>query len=222
MTGDAVEPTERGRIQALIDNAIALPRIGRVTAVRTHTDTSDTSNHEVDVAVPPGDPVQEFRTVPILQPTGASVALPQEGDLVRVNFLDGDGDRPIVDGVVYADADRDRAPLADAGDVRVSRGDLYAELAGDGSVARLAKKPGDLDTPTATVSIDAQGAVTIKTDGDITVSAGGDVVIDEGGTAAPVAVQGHDHDFSGTTSDGASFSGTTTQPNQSGTNAEIE
>jgi hypothetical protein len=64
--------------------------------------------------------------------------------------------------------------------------------------------------------------IEVKAGGNITVSAGEDVVVDEGGTPKKVAYQNHTHDYSGSTSDGASYSGTTTTPNEDGTEVEIE
>jgi hypothetical protein len=64
--------------------------------------------------------------------------------------------------------------------------------------------------------------IDVEAGGDISVSAQGDVTIDEGGTPKKVAYQNHTHDYSGSTSDGASYSGTTTQPNEDGTQTEVE
>jgi hypothetical protein len=220
VTSDALDQTERGRILQIVRGELSFPRVGRVVTVWPHTgDESVPSNHEVDVAIPPGEPVKEPRRVPIMQPTGGAASLPREGDLVLVGYLQGQGERPVVLGAVYGDADRDRAPRANGGDIRATRGSLYTELAGDGSYARIAKKPDDLEAPTATVEIDAQGTITLDTDGDVTVSAGGDVVIDEGGEAAPVAKQNHTHPYGWTDSGGSGDTGT---PNESGTETEIE
>lgn len=64
--------------------------------------------------------------------------------------------------------------------------------------------------------------IDITASGDISVSAQGDVTIDEGGTPKKVAYQDHTHDYSGSTSDDASYEGTTTKPNEAGTETEIE
>ncbi|GGM64159.1 hypothetical protein J2752_000467 [Halarchaeum rubridurum] len=219
MTDDvlgALEPNERGRLLGELREALNIPRVGRVRKVWTHTDEADTSNHEVNVAVPPGGDVDgEHRQIPIQQPATGAVAVPSVNDLVLVM---GSDTGPVAMPAVYGDADADRAPLGEEGDVRIRRGELYAEVAGDGSWARLAKKPGDLDDPSARVELDAGGAVRIETDGDVTISAGGQVVIDEGGTAAPVARQNHTHDV--TLSDSSTTTSTT--PNESGTQTEVE
>lgn len=189
---DDLDPNERGRILSLIDDALALPEIGRVTQVYEHTDPSDQSNHEVDVAIPPGEtPTTTHRRVPIVQPTSGAALVPQVGDMVRVSFIGGEGERPVVDGIVYGDADQDRAPIATEGDVRLRRGDLEVELAGDGSNARLALRPDATTAPELVVEIDASGTIQLgKPDG----------------TLKPIARKGDA--VSGSTSDGATFSGT--------------
>lgn len=191
MTTDDLELTERGRILKLVRGELSFPRVGRVRTVWTHTDPADSSNHEVDVAIPPGEPLEEPRRIPVLQPATGGVYVPKEGDLVRVSYLDGDGDRPIVDGVVYGDADEDRAPLAEEGDIRLFRGDFGVELAGDGTHARLTQRTDGASDPDLVVEIDDTGTIRL---GDPT------------GTLKPVARKGDP--VSGTTSDGASFSGT--------------
>jgi len=222
VTGE-LDPNDLGHLLREIDGELSPPRVGRVAAVYSHTGSeSPPSNHEVDVAVPPGGEVdQQHRRVDVLQPAGGTVFVPREKDMALVFYRNGDD--PIAICGVYGDKDPDRAPLGAEGDIRLRRGSLYTELAGDGTYARIAKKPGDLDAPTAEVAIDEQGNVTIQTDGDITVSAGGDVVIDEGGTAKSVLTEDAVFDYSGTTSDGAGYSGTTsTVSNNETTEAEIE
>jgi hypothetical protein len=102
----------------------------------------------------------------------------------------------------------------------------------DGDWARTAVKPSDDGTPSTKVEVDDSGATTqvnietdgdvsLQADGDITVSAGGDVFINEGGSTKAVATEDHTHDYSGTTSDGASYSGTTTKPDDT-TEVELE
>ena len=217
---DELEDTERSRILELVRSEFDFPVVGEVQAVHRHTGNEDTpSNHEVDVSVPPGpNPIETYTRRPVTVPTSGIVSTPEKGDLVLLIFPKR-ASEPYVDGVIYGDKDEDRAPKAENGAIRFTRGGLYVELDGDGKSGRIAKKPDDTSDPTAKVEIDDQGAVSIETDGDITVSAGGDVVIDEGGTAKPVARQGHTHPYSWTDSGG---SGNTGKPNESGTNTEIE
>jgi hypothetical protein len=215
------EPTDLDYIRGIVRELVRSPEIGRVTAVRERAASSDVSNHEADVSLLRRD--QTVRDAAILQPATGAAVVPQPGDVVLVAFAGAEADRAVVLGHLYGDADPDRAPLATAGDIRLRRGELYAELAADGSSARLARKPGDRDAPTARVEIDDSGAVTIDTDGDITVSAGGNVVIDEGGTAAPVATASHTHefDYDGGGKNSSTLSGTTGGPSDT-TDTEVE
>lgn len=221
MTG---EPTQLDFILEQVRQELRPPELGTVQDVYEHNSADDNSNHEVDVKIIGEDRTR--RRLPVAVPTDGSARVPRgpdhpEGpDDVLVQFIKGNSESGVVTNVVPTT--ESRAPLGTAGDVRLSRGNLYVEMAGDGSVARIGKKPGDQDTPTATVEVDSQGAITIETEGDVTISAGGDVVIDEGGTAVPVAKQDHTHDYSGTTSDGATYNGTTKKPNEDGTATEIE
>jgi hypothetical protein len=221
MPDPSPEPTDLAYLRSLVREAVRPPEIGRVTTVRARDSQEAISNHEATVSLLRRE--QSLQDVPLVQPATGAALVPREGDLVLVAFAGAEADQPLVVGHLYADADADRAPLAEAGDVRLRRGELYAELADDGAHARLAKKPGDRDTPTAEVSIDDQGNVSIETDGDITVSAGGDVVIDEGGTATPVATAGHTHNFTydGGGKNSSTLSGTTGQPSDT-TSTEIE
>ena len=181
---DELSPDERGRILRLIRETVQPPQYGRVTQVFEHSTESDWSNHEANVVIPPGSDTHEPRRMPVATPGSDEIRVPREGDLVLVEYINGD--RPIVTKAVAADEDRDRALLGAAGDVRAKRGSLYTELAGDGTYARIAKKAGDLDEPTARVELDETGAITIRTEQDQNIAvehAGkGDIVTDHAGT----------------------------------------
>jgi len=181
---EQLEDTERARILSIVRDEINLPQIGEVTQVTTHSSSDDASNHEVDVQIPPGaTPVREHHRVPVGVPAAGMVAVPEEGDLVLVQYKAGDGERPLVTKVFYGDADADRAPVGDAGDVCARRGDLEVDLAGDGSYARLAKTPTDGGTPDVVVEVGDDGTVRLgDPDGDLAALAReGDVVEDADG-----------------------------------------
>lgn len=160
MTED-LEDTERARILSIVRDEINLPRIGEVGKVWPHTGSEDPpSNHAVDVSIPPGNnPIREHNRVPVGVPAGNTIAVPQKGDLVLVQYRAGDGERPVVTDVFYGDADSSRAPVGDAGDLRARRGDLEVDLAGDGSYARLAKTPTDGGTPDVVVEVADDGTI---------------------------------------------------------------
>lgn len=215
--------TQAQWIENKIEDVVTFPQLGEVVGVTEHTSANDKSNHEVDVIL--RDEEKERRNVPVMSPASGDAYVPQAGDAVVIIFLDGDGEAPVVVGNIY-DIES-RAPLGREGIKRRKRGSLYTEIHEDGDWARIAKKSSDDGTPTSKVEIDDSGNTTklnIETDGDITISADGDVLIDEGGTAQPVAVQGHDHDFTydGGGDNSSTLSGTTNTPNQNGTETEIE
>lgn len=195
---DDIEPTSRGRIVSIIKSKIQLPRIGRVTAVREHTSSNDYSNHEVDVQIPPGGKIlQEHNNVPVHVPIPQSAIVPREGDIVKVGYYDGNAERPFVESYVYASDDSDRAPLGTEGVMRINRGSMYLEFAPDGSWGRIASKGSDDGTPDAKIELQSDGTINIETNGnDVVVNGGGNSVAKEGDAV------------SGTTSDGATFSGT--------------
>lgn len=222
MTRDATRFVDRR-----IDEQTRSSVLGVVTKVIEHTSSDDFSNHEVNVKLANED--EEFRNVPIHVNRNGHIRVPQKGDFVEISFLTSKTQVPYVTGFAYSN--ERRAPLGRAGHWRHRFGEsspyLYVEAepsdhsAGTPDVVRLAKKSDGLSDPSTKIELDDSGNTTkvnIETDGDITLSADGDIVIDEGGTATPVAKQDHDHDV--TLSDGST--GTTTTPNQSGTNVEIE
>jgi|APHM01.1.fsa_nt_gi hypothetical protein len=184
---DELENTERSRIRQLIQDTVQQTIIGQVQEVFPHTGDEDRpSNHEVTVSSPPGpNPTQTYQRRPVMTPTSGIVTTPKKDDLVLLVFA-ARSDDPFVIGNIYGDQDADRAPEAAADVIRLVRGNLYIELLGDGSEARIARKPGDTEAPTTQVSVDDAGTISIETDGDVNISAGGEVVIDQGGSAKPV------------------------------------
>lgn len=239
--------------------------IGEVTKVFEHTKESDFSNHEANVRIQHSE--EEFRKIPIVASYSQQARVPQTGDFVIVDFIDGQSQNPVITGFLHTRSDR--APIARSGHWRHqfgSDGKLFVEAepsdhsAGDADIVRIAKKLDGLSDPStaielddsgsnsiarlwngnlsaevddttaslslesggttvATVEIDDAGNITIEADSDLVLSApNGNVTVDEGGVPEKVAKQNHDHDV--TLSDGSTA--TTSNPNQSGTQVEIE
>jgi hypothetical protein len=227
------EPTREGSQQRAIGEEVQLPQTGVVTKVYEHTDPSDKWNFHVDVRIGPDD---HPRKVPVAVSAPELIAPPrseshEDGpDMVLVQYLDDDEtQRPIVTNILYNRVDR--PPLGAEGMLRVRRSPLYAEIADDGSFARISKKSSDAASPDAQVEIDNTGAITIETDGDINISAGGDVVIDEGGSAKSVLTEDAVFEYEDTTisdtDDGSGTSSTTTKTttkvsNNETTETEVE
>lgn len=109
--------------------------LGVVTVVHAHTDADDNNNHEADVKLRHLD--LELTRVPIAVPHVGAAAPPRVGDLVLVQFIDGDLNQPVLAGRFYH-AD-DRPPLYKEDDVlfehRVPDGTRnQLRFAADGSI----------------------------------------------------------------------------------------
>jgi phage baseplate assembly protein gpV len=74
-------------------------QLGVVSAVHAHTEADDGNNHEVDLKLKHAD--LELTRVPIAVPHIGTAAPPRVGDLVLVQFLDGDLNQPFVAGRFY-------------------------------------------------------------------------------------------------------------------------
>jgi hypothetical protein len=142
------EPTSYDGLQRVIELEGADEVIGRVLDIRTRQTPETISNHEVDVALFPPDsnipPENQTKVtdVPIKQPTSGAAALPTVGSLVRLSFRNADQTAPLVDGVVYGDADTDRAPIAEPGEMRFTREGASIEVVtndADEPLARVVK-----------------------------------------------------------------------------------
>lgn len=209
--------------------------LGEVREVFTRSTTDDSgddafSNHEARVLFVSQQ--HEPRRIPIHQDFPGTAGVPKVGDQVRVEYLHGRTDSPIITGYAYTRANR--PPLAREGHWRREFNDLYIEAersdhnaidpgTDDYDVIRLAKKSDGLSNPTTQVAIDDSGSTTqvkIETDGDITISAGGDVVIDEGGSTKSVLTEDavFQYEQRVDTSDGSG--GTTTQTTTTVSNGE--
>ncbi len=73
--------------------------LGVVTAVHAHTGADDSNNHEADVKLKHAD--LELTRVPIAVPHIGAAAPPRVGDLVLVQFIDGDLNQPVLTGRFY-------------------------------------------------------------------------------------------------------------------------
>ncbi len=182
-----------------------LPQIGQVTTVNVRDSADKPSNHEVNVLL--RDENHERRNVGITTNYNGHIRIPEEGDVVLVGFMDGDGEKPFIQDIVYTN--KQRAPLGHAGDWRLRVSDnLYLELSPSDDVARLARKgQGDLASPEARVEIDDSGSspvINIDTTGDVNINADGDINL-AGSGGDPVARKGDSVEV--TLSDGSTGSG---------------
>jgi phage baseplate assembly protein gpV len=147
--------------------------LGVVTSTFPHTDENDSNNYEVNVALKYED--LELRRVPIAAPHIGAAAPPRVGDLVLVNFVNGDLNQPVVLGRFYDN--ENRPPLHKDDEIlfeqRLPDGKLnHVRLAADGSIfiQRDVTKPEDNSEAKTSIKIDGGS-------GDLEIKAGPSIVI---------------------------------------------
>lgn len=151
------EPTDEGFIERKIQELVDQPEFGKVTKVFEHTQGDDNSNFECNVKLRDED--KERRRIPIAMPFNGAVAVPEVGDTVLVNFLDGRSQAPVVIGYLHNAVDR--APVGQAGIYRLRKGNLYFEMHPNGDWVRIAKKSGDDGTPSAKIELESDGSINL-------------------------------------------------------------
>jgi phage baseplate assembly protein gpV len=172
-------------IQRVVHQELARQRtslLGVVTEVFPHEVENDENNYETNVRLKHED--LELRRVPLAVGHIGIAAPPRVGDLVLVQFVNGDLNQPVVTGRFYH-AD-DRPPLHQADDIlfeqRVPDGSLnHLRFTPDGAIylQREVTKPEDNSAATAGLTIDKEGnieiqtsekiLITLKTDGQIEI-----------------------------------------------------
>ncbi|MFQ5629740.1 MAG: hypothetical protein ACE5I1_13330 [bacterium] len=146
---------------------------GVVTAVFPHETADDENNYEVNIRLKHED--LELRRVPLSVGHIGLAAPPREGDLVLVQFVDGDINQPVIlERFYHAD---DRPPLHKADEIlfehRVPDDTLnHLRFANDGSIflQREVTKPEDNSEAKTSIKIDGAS-------GDLEVKAGESIVI---------------------------------------------
>lgn len=146
--------------------------LGVVTTVYPHEAEDDENNYEANVRLKHED--LELRRVPIAIGHVGVAAPPRAGDLVLVQFLNGDSNQPLVTGRFYH-AD-DRPPLHKEDEIlfehRVADDTLnHLRFASDGAIylQRDVTKPEDNSEAKTTIKIEAEGNVEVKVGEKITV-----------------------------------------------------
>jgi hypothetical protein len=165
-----VEIIRRVVLEELARNRGSL--LGVVTTVYPHEAEDDDNNYEANVQLKHED--LELRRVPIAIGHVGVAAPPRAGDLVLVQFLNGDSNQPLVTGRFYH-AD-ERPPLHKEDEIlfeqRVPDGTLnHLRFAADGSIflQREVTKPEDNSEAKTSVKVEAEGNVEVKVGEKITV-----------------------------------------------------
>jgi hypothetical protein len=178
-----VEIIRRVVLEELARNRGSL--LGVVTTVYPHGAEDDENNYEANVRLKHED--LELRRVPIAIGHVGVAAPPRAGDLVLVQFLNGDSNQPLVTGRFYH-AD-ERPPLHKEDEIlfehRVADDTLnHLRFADDGSIflQRDVTKPEDNSEAKASIKIDGKSGdieikasetivILMKNDGEIQVTA---------------------------------------------------
>ncbi len=152
------------------------PQLATVTGLTAHAGDDDTANYEADVRLKHDG--LEMPQVPIAVAHVGVAAPPRVGDLVLVEFLDGDLQQPLITGRFYHD--QERAPLFRENEVlfehRLADDTVnHLRFADDGSIflQREVTKREDNSAFTAGLRIAPDGLIEIKAGGKITVTLDG-------------------------------------------------
>lgn len=188
-------------IRSIVQQEIKQLRLGELAVVQEqhpHESDSDKDNYSCTVVLRDSSIV--MKQVPVATNRLGQVSIPDVGDLVLVQFLQGDMNAPIIVGSLYNDEDRPpvnsegqailQLPKAgSAGDgvnivaSSVDESSLVINIGGTAVVTLKADDPaveisvGDggglikIDQD-GTVHIESQSAINVKSDGDINIEAG--------------------------------------------------
>lgn len=185
-----IEVVRRVVLEELARNRGSL--LGVVTAVFAHGAEDDGNNYEANVRLKHED--LELRRVPITIGHVGIAAPPRVGDLVLVQFVNGDANQPLVTGRFYH-AD-EQPPLHREDEVllehRLTDGTLnHLRFASDGSIylQRDVTKPEDNTEAKTSVKVEPSGTVEIKVGQEITVRLGVGEEVRIVADGLPVAVQ---------------------------------
>lgn len=167
---------------------VRMPELGIVTQVHAHDSDDSPNNHQVNVRLRSSG--VELQRVAVATARAGFTALPNENDLVLVNFVGGDLNLPVVVGCIYDDqAHPPAAQLKeiiykppDEEDANLKR--LHLELPSGctltvqdevvtvtmGETSVVVNKDGD-------VAVSAKGKVTVTSQDNVEVEAQGDMKI---------------------------------------------
>lgn len=187
-------------LQKLVRHELRMRRfaeMGQVQAVYP----GDPGNYDADVVLHATDLV--LRHVPVLTPRKGHASLPEVGDLVMLQFMGGDVNRPVIVGTLYNGDDRPPEnaendwvlQLPSGPDAKTSG--LRVELRQADPIGFTVSLKGDKfelvvhdDDPVATLTVSGtkltiagDGRVTLEGGGDVEIKASGNLKLEAGGSA---------------------------------------
>ncbi len=184
-------------LRKLIRQEMASQRTAELATVQ-EVYPADPDNYSCDLAL--RDSQLVLKKVPLLTPRKGFASVPDVGDLVLVQFVGGDLNRPVIIGTLYND--EDRPPKNAAGQVVFNLpaqddpdSALHLELNETGPMSLKLNIGGALeltlqdDDPVVTLgvggnaalSIDRSGAVTLKSNGTLSLKGSANVDIEAAG-----------------------------------------
>jgi hypothetical protein len=185
-----VEIIRRVVLEELTRNRGSL--LGVVTTVYPHEAEDDENNYEANVRLKHEG--LELRRVPIAVGHVGIAAPPRVGDLVLVQFLNGDSNQPLVTGRFYH-AD-ERPPLHREDEIlfeqRVTDGTLnHLRFAADGTIylQRDVTKPEDNTEAKTSIKVEAEGDIEVKVGEKLTVRLALDDSIQVGAQGLPITFE---------------------------------
>lgn len=184
-------------LRKLIRQELASQRVAELALVQ-EVFPADPDNYACDLAL--RDSQLVLKQVPMLTPRKGFASIPDVGDLVLVQFIGGDLNRPVIVGCLYNDEDRPPQNAAQQAVINLPAQDdagsaLHLELNETGPMSlklnigpalELTLQDDDpvviLDVGgSASLSIDRGGAVTLESGGELNIKGSADVQIEAGG-----------------------------------------
>lgn len=186
-------------IRQIVREELRQERFAELAVVREqhpHADAGDSDNYSCTVTLRDSGIV--LRQVPVMVTRKGAAAIPDVGDLVLLQFLNGDLNAPVIVGSLYNDEDRPppnssgqivyRLPLEGGGlellvdtrsatsvELKVGQG-VTVTLVDDDPVVTI-----DVDGGKATLEISRDGSLALSSGNAVEIKSGADVTIEAGG-----------------------------------------
>lgn len=187
-------------LQKLVRHELRMRRFAEMGQVQAVYPT-DPGNYDADVVLHATDLV--LRHVPVLTPRKGYASLPEVGDLVLVQFMGGDVNRPVIAGTLYNGDDRPPENAENDWVLQLPSGPdaktdgLRIELRQSDPIGFSVNLKGSKfelvvqdDDPVATLTvagttltIDGSGGVKLEGAADVQIKAAGDLKIEASGSA---------------------------------------
>lgn len=169
-------------MRKIVDNEIGkihTTEIGEVTSVFPHSSGSDKNNYECNVRLKYRD--LELRKVPVATQMIGLASIPHVGDLVLINFINGNINAPVVVGRLYTD--EDRPPLSEEEEIvyippyseNTDLQRIHMEFPG-GMALSVKDDVATIKANKTTLTLKRDGNVEISSRSDVRIS-GGEIVL---------------------------------------------